>query len=206
MQTAQSALLDLEYVSPAGTTKTVRGFLCTVLARLWTEQDDFTFKRALGYSHWQRELIAPLVAIGALADVAEDHPDREGALIEQQAQLEQLIAALIPLMAGSASQIPGLSGIATVDHYEEPPLSRAGARMLIYAQPPAISHGLRERMNAVLGAAAPAPFSDALGELEAYLSGLDDAGELPFDLQLCLKAYVMAGWKQWRAGFAGREL
>lgn len=94
----------------------------------------------------------------------------------------------------------------TRDPYEEPPISRAGARMLVYEQPPAISRGLQERMNAVLSAAAPGPFSDALGELEAYMSSLDGAGGLPIELQVVLKAYVIAGWKQWRAGFAGREL
>jgi hypothetical protein len=78
--------------------------------------------------------------------------------------------------------------------------------MLVYEQPPAISRGLQERMNAVLSAVAPGPFSDALGELEAYMTAPDGADGLPLDLQICLKTYVMAGWKQWRAGFAGREL
>ncbi len=94
----------------------------------------------------------------------------------------------------------------TIDQYEVPPMTRARVRELVDALPATIAQGLRDRMNAVLGAVAPGPFSDALGELETYLCGLDDAGGLPFDLQIRLKSYVMTGWKQWRAGFAGREL
>ncbi len=93
-----------------------------------------------------------------------------------------------------------------VDDLDPPTLSRTQVRALVDALPATIGHGLRERMNAVLSAVAPGPFSDALGELETYLSGLDDAGGLPFDQQIRLKAYVLTGWKQWRAGFAGREL
>jgi hypothetical protein len=84
---------------------------------------------------------------------------------------------------------------------EEPLLTQAQVRELVSDQPFAISNGLRERLNAVLGAKAPGPFSDALGELEAYLAGLDDAGSLPFEQQIQLKAYVMRDWKDWRAGF-----
>lgn len=72
--------------------------------------------------------------------------------------------------------------------------------------PLAISSGLRERLNAVLCAEAPGPFSDALGELEAYLTGLEDAGRLPFEQKIQLNAYVMVGWKAWRAGFAALEV
>lgn len=92
------------------------------------------------------------------------------------------------------------------DHDEEPLLSGAQVRELVSALPPTISTGLRERLNAVLVAQAPGPFSDALGELEAYLAGLDDADSLPFEQQIQLKAYVMVGWKAWRAGFAALEV
>lgn len=84
---------------------------------------------------------------------------------------------------------------------EEPLLTSDQVLDLLSGLKPAISDGLRERLNAVLGAKAPGPFSDALGELEAYLAGLDDAGSLPFEKQIQLKAYVMRGWKEWRAGF-----
>ena len=69
-----------------------------------------------------------------------------------------------------------------------------------------ISNGLRDRLSAMLCAAAQGPFSDALGDLEAYLAGLDDADSLPFAQQIQLKAYVMAGWKTWHAGFATLEV
>jgi hypothetical protein len=88
---------------------------------------------------------------------------------------------------------------------EELPLSGAQVRELISALPPTISSRLRERINAVLVAQAPGPFSDALSELEAYLAGLDDADSLPFEQQIQLKAYVMVGWKTWRAGFTALE-
>ena len=92
------------------------------------------------------------------------------------------------------------------DADEEPLLSGAQMRGLVNALPAAISYGLRDRLNAVLCAAAPSPFSNALGELEAYLAGLDDADSLPFAQQIQIKAYVMAGWKAWRAGFAVLEV
>lgn len=93
-----------------------------------------------------------------------------------------------------------------VDEIGLPVFTRAQVRELVDLLPAAIGDGLRKRMNAVLGAVAPGPFSDALAELEAYLSGLDDSGPLLFDQQIRLKAYVMVGWQKWRAGFAGREL
>ncbi|RON20563.1 hypothetical protein BK660_16040 [Pseudomonas brassicacearum] len=92
--------------------------------------------------------------------------------------------------------------LSAFDHYEEPLLTRAQVRELVNALPLAISRGLHERLNAVLGAQAPGPYSDALGELEAYLTGLEDAGSLPFEHLIQLKAYAMIGWKAWRAGFA----
>ncbi|SEM38623.1 hypothetical protein SAMN03159362_4520 [Pseudomonas sp. NFIX51] len=65
---------------------------------------------------------------------------------------------------------------------------------------------LHRYIVAVTQAQAPRPFSDALGELEAYLDGLDGAELLSFERQLLIKAYVMRGWKAWRAGFAAQEV
>lgn len=67
--------------------------------------------------------------------------------------------------------------------------------------PVEVGHSLRERINDVLKAYAPGPFSDALGDLEAYLTALDDTRLMPFENQIALKAYVMAGWKEWRDSF-----
>lgn len=92
--------------------------------------------------------------------------------------------------------------LSTLDPYDEPLLSRTQVRELLNDLPLAISNGLRERLNAVLGAQAPGPFSDALGELEGYLFGLEDAGCLPFEQLIQLKGYVLVGWKTWRTSFA----
>jgi len=92
------------------------------------------------------------------------------------------------------------------DHYEAPLLSREQVCELINALPQSINSGLHERLNAVLCAQAPGPYSDALGELEAYLAGLEDAGSLSFDHLIQLKAYVMVGWKAWRAGFVALKV
>lgn len=62
---------------------------------------------------------------------------------------------------------------------------------------------LKERINDVIFATAPGTFSDALGTLEAYLSALDDSELLRFEEQLCIKAYVMHGWSDWRKTFSG---
>jgi hypothetical protein len=35
---------------------------------------------------------------------------------------------------------------------------------------------------------------------------LEDAGRLPFEQLIQLKAYVLVGWKTWRAGFAALEV
>jgi hypothetical protein len=88
------------------------------------------------------------------------------------------------------------------DDYTEPGLTRDQLRELLDTLPAAIANGLRQRLNNTLSAQAPWPFSDALGELEAYLDGLDDAALLPFAQQIQLKDYVMQGWRDWRAGFA----
>lgn len=99
--------------------------------------------------------------------------------------------------------VPNLSAF---DHYEEPLLTRAQARELLNELPQAIRTGLVERLNTALSAAAPVPYADALSELCAYLDGLEDAGKLPFEQLIQLKAYAMSGWKQWRAGFASLEV
>lgn len=95
------SLLDLEWDFPQVGVTTIRGYLCAVLARLWQEQDSFTFKRAFGFSHWQRDLLPPLIEAKAIDPIADDlhGKQRMDALVEQQAKLEALIASLIPLMA-----------------------------------------------------------------------------------------------------------
>lgn len=96
--------------------------------------------------------------------------------------------------------------ISPFDHYEEPLLTRAQVRELINELPLAVSTGLRERLNATLCAEAPMPYAEALSELFAYLDGLEDAGTVPFEQLIQLKAFVMTGWKAWRAGFAALEV
>lgn len=64
-----------------------------------------------------------------------------------------------------------------------------------------VGRGLREKLNDVLKAYAPGPFCDALGDLEAYLSALDDTRLMPFESQISLKNYVMHGWREWRGNF-----
>lgn len=96
--------------------------------------------------------------------------------------------------------------LSAFDQYEEPLLSRVQVRELVSALPLAITTRLRERLNTTLCAQAPGLFSDALGELEAYLDGLEDAGILPFEQLVQLKAYVTHGWKAWRTSFAALEV
>lgn len=98
---------------------------------------------------------------------------------------------------------PNLSAF---EQYEEPLLTRAQVRELINELPLAVSTGLRERLNVTLCADAPVPYAEALSELCAYLDGLEDAGTVPFEQLIQLKAFVMNGWKQWRAGFAAMEV
>lgn len=61
---------------------------------------------------------------------------------------------------------------------------------------------LHQQITKVTQAQAPGPFSNALGELEAYLDELDEAGLLSFEHQRLIKDYVMRGWTAWRASFA----
>lgn len=96
--------------------------------------------------------------------------------------------------------------LSAFDHYEEPLLTRAQVRELLNDLPLAIGAGVTERLNATLRAEAPVPFADALSELCAYLDGLEDAGTLPFEQLIQLKAYALIGWKDWRAGFAVLEV
>lgn len=94
----------------------------------------------------------------------------------------------------------------TPDNYEEPLLTRDQVQQLLDALPLEIQDGLRELINATIQAQAPGPFSDALGALEAYLDALEHTGHVPFEQQIQLKDYVMAGWRKWRAEFAALKL
>lgn len=93
-------LLELEWDFPQVGRTTIRGYLCALLAQLWKEQDSFTFRRAFGFSHWQRDLLPPLIEAGAIEEVGDAFQgDRAAALLEQNAKLDELIVSLIPAMA-----------------------------------------------------------------------------------------------------------
>nr|WP_016355651.1 hypothetical protein [Pseudomonas migulae]AGC70405.1 hypothetical protein pD2RT_051 [Pseudomonas migulae] len=95
-----SQLLNLIWDFPQVGRTTIRGYLCAVLARLWKEKNDFTYKHAFGFSHWERDLLPPLIEAGAIESIAEDFEgDLSSALLEQSARLDALIASLIPMMA-----------------------------------------------------------------------------------------------------------
>lgn len=87
------------------------------------------------------------------------------------------------------------------NEYGEPVPSADQVRTILAVLPVEVGNGLREKLNDALKASAPGPFSDALGDLEAYLSALDDTRLMPFENQIALKAYVMLGWEEWRASF-----
>lgn len=74
-------------------------------------------------------------------------------------------------------------------------------RTILEVLPVKVGNGLRVKLNDVLNANAPGPFSDALGDLEAYLSALEDSRLMPFENQISLKAFVILGWEEWRARF-----
>lgn len=85
--------------------------------------------------------------------------------------------------------------------YGEPVPTADQVRTIFAVLPVEVGNGLREKLNDVLKASAPGPFSDALGDLEAYLSALDDTHLMPFENQIALKTYVMLGWREWRENF-----
>lgn len=80
-------------------------------------------------------------------------------------------------------------------------LSATQVFQLLQELPRAVGEGLHGMLDAVVKAQAPGPFSEALGELEVYLSALEAASVVSFDKQIQLKAYVMEGWKTWRSSF-----
>lgn len=102
MEPYKNSLLDLEWDFLQVGHTTIRGYLCAMLSRVWAEQSDFTFKRAFGYNHWQSDLLKPLIAAGAIEAVPLDHPEREKALLDQRARLDELIVSLIPMMANGS--------------------------------------------------------------------------------------------------------
>ncbi|TMU77622.1 hypothetical protein FGA82_17130 [Pseudomonas fluorescens] len=85
--------------------------------------------------------------------------------------------------------------------YGEPVPTADQVSTILALLPVEFGNGLREKLNDVLKARAPGPFCDALGDLEAYLSTLDDSRLMPFENQIALKTYVMLGWREWRASF-----
>lgn len=59
-------VLDLDIGdNPSGKT-TVRGYLLALLAKLWTEVDDFSGKRPFGSSDWQCDVYVPMVKAGLI--------------------------------------------------------------------------------------------------------------------------------------------
>lgn len=91
------------------------------------------------------------------------------------------------------------------NEYEEPIPTADQVRSILAALPAEVGNGLRQKLNEVLKAYAPGPLSDALGNLEAYLSALDDTRLMPFENQIALKSYAMLGWREWRASFTALE-
>ena len=59
-------VLDLEIDDGGGTATTVRGYLLALLAKLWTEADDFSGKRPFGSSDWQCDVYVPLIKAGLI--------------------------------------------------------------------------------------------------------------------------------------------
>jgi hypothetical protein len=94
------------------------------------------------------------------------------------------------------------AGLDVFDCPTEPVPTSIEVLNILARLPVEVGNRLRGQLNKVLGASAPGPFSRALGDMETYLSALDDARLLPFENQVALKAYVMAGWQAWRVGFA----
>lgn len=95
-----TTLLDLEWDFPQIGRTTIRGYFCALLARVWADKEDFDFKRAFGFAHWQRDLLPPLIAAGAIEPVSVDcEKDRAKALLEQKERLDELISSLIPQIA-----------------------------------------------------------------------------------------------------------
>ncbi|MDQ0124249.1 hypothetical protein J2W17_003197 [Pseudomonas lini] len=87
------------------------------------------------------------------------------------------------------------------NEYEEPAPTADQIRKILAVLPVEVGNGLREKLNEILKAHAPGPFSDALGDLEAYLDALDDTRLLSFENQIALKTYVTLGWREWRSSF-----
>lgn len=59
-------VLDLEIDDGGGTATTVRGYLLALLAKLWTEVDDFSGKKPFGSSDWQCDIYVPLIKAGLI--------------------------------------------------------------------------------------------------------------------------------------------
>ncbi|MBA1280300.1 hypothetical protein [Stutzerimonas stutzeri] len=106
-----------------------------------------------------------------------------------------------PLGLADSAQVAMPYSETGLSDYEEPLISAVQVQQLLQELPLPVGRGLQEMLNAVLSAQAPAPFSEALGELEAYLAALEVTEALPFEQQIQLKAFVMQGWKSWRSSF-----
>lgn len=93
----------------------------------------------------------------------------------------------------------------SVNEYQERVPTVGQVHDILAMLPLEVGNGLRERLNEVLKAHAPGPFSDALGDLDAYLAALDDTRLMPFENQIVLKDYVILGWRKWRVSFDAFE-
>lgn len=92
---AARRLLDLELPpNPSGATN-VRGYLQALLQKLWTLEANFSGKRPFGYSGWQFDLYAPMIAAGLVSGTL----DESGAVdsIDDQAA-DELVQAAIALL------------------------------------------------------------------------------------------------------------
>lgn len=90
-------LLNLE-VRPNGSGAiTVRGYLLTLLAKLWVEGESFNAKRPFGNSGWEREVVPEMIAAGLVAGLLDE--DGEVATADYSAVDELVLAAIDSLDA-----------------------------------------------------------------------------------------------------------
>ncbi len=96
-------LLELEWDFPQVGQTTIRGYLCAILSKVWEEGDAFTFKRAFGFSGWQADLLAPLIAAGAIDGSLDEDRRLVAVSDEQRGRGLALVASLIQEMGRSVS-------------------------------------------------------------------------------------------------------
>lgn len=95
------AVADLEFISMEmdDCPVTIRQWLGELLARVWTEKDEFSGKRAFGNSDWEYDLYNIMIQEGVVAGSVSEYGEVEISSDEREKADNIILQVIVELMA-----------------------------------------------------------------------------------------------------------